>query len=195
MHLNNLRWLVYALGSRWYKNTINAAVWQLSLQTKHVLSFNLRLGWKYPLPFQNLHVNTEWVFFFFFFAWERNARNTLNMFYYLSLITASWTSQCQSTDCKLNSVLYAGVYGCRCGKLIWTYVVWIERSTPETFWGAKSPTQFRHRWAERNHSDQFILTPNQFVGDLNLASGRTIYSRRFLGGQATYSVPSQVSRK
>ncbi len=37
------------------------------------------------------------------------------------------------TDCKLDSVVYAGVtmYAC---ELMWTCLVWAERSTPDNFW-------------------------------------------------------------
>ncbi len=37
------------------------------------------------------------------------------------------------TDCKLDSVVHAGVCGCMCGGLIWTCLVWVDRSTPNSF--------------------------------------------------------------
>ncbi len=52
--------------------------------------------------------------------------------------TASWIRWCMQ------------VYAC---ELMWTCLVWAERSTPDSFLGAKPPIQFRHRWAEMNHSD------------------------------------------
>ncbi len=53
------------------------------------------------------------------------------------------------SDCKLDSVVYAGV------------CVWVNVDLSclgrmiyaQQFVGAKPPIQFRHRWAERNHSD------------------------------------------
>ena len=35
------------------------------------------------------------------------------------------------TDCKLG---FGGVWRCRCCDLMWTCLVWAERSTPEIFW-------------------------------------------------------------
>ncbi len=46
------------------------------------------------------------------------------------------------TDCKLDSVVYAGV---SVVISMWTCVVWAERSTPDNFFCAKPPIQFRHR--------------------------------------------------
>ncbi len=34
---------------------------------------------------------------------------------------------------KLDSMVHGGVWGCRCGELIWTCFVWAGRSTPNTF--------------------------------------------------------------
>ena len=54
------------------------------------------------------------------------------------------------------SRLQVGLSGvCRYGELIWTCLVWAERSAPRQFLGAKPPTQFLHRWAERNNSDHY----------------------------------------
>ncbi len=53
------------------------------------------------------------------------------------------------TDCKLDSVVYAGV-------CMWVNVdlYCLDRTIcTRQFLGAKPPIQFRHRWAERNHSD------------------------------------------
>ncbi len=58
------------------------------------------------------------------------------------------------TDCKLDSVVYADVCVCvnvdlSClGRTIYA----------RQFLGAKPPIQFRHRWAERNHSDHLYWT-------------------------------------
>ncbi len=35
------------------------------------------------------------------------------------------------TDCKFDSVVYTRVY---LVSLMWTYIVWVERSTPDSFW-------------------------------------------------------------
>ncbi len=45
------------------------------------------------------------------------------------------TSQGDITDCKLDSVVHAGVCGCRCGELIWTWQCLVWRSTPDSFRG------------------------------------------------------------
>ncbi len=59
------------------------------------------------------------------------------------------------TDCKLDLVVPVGVCVGRCGELIWTCLIWVERSTPESFWVLKLPSHFSHRRAEGNHSDQY----------------------------------------
>ncbi len=51
--------------------------------------------------------------------------------------TASWIRWCVQ------------VYAC---DLMWTCLVLGRTIYARQFWGAKPPTQFRHRWAERNHS-------------------------------------------
>ncbi len=38
------------------------------------------------------------------------------------------------TDCKLDSVVHAGVFGCRCGELTWTCLVWSKQFTSGSFW-------------------------------------------------------------
>ncbi len=43
------------------------------------------------------------------------------------------TTHCHITDCKLDSVVHAGVCMCRCGELIWTCLVWAGRTTPASF--------------------------------------------------------------
>ncbi len=42
------------------------------------------------------------------------------------------------TDCKLEPVVYAGVCVVI---LMWTCLVWAERATPDSFFGAKPPIQ------------------------------------------------------
>ncbi len=44
------------------------------------------------------------------------------------------TSQDHIIDFKLDLVVHAGVCGCWCGELIWTRLVWAERSKPGSFW-------------------------------------------------------------
>ncbi len=67
------------------------------------------------------------------------------------------------TDCKLDSMLYAGV-------CVWINVdlsCMVRTTYAQQFLGAKPPIQFRHRWAEMNHSDHlYWLRVAQSVAEL-----------------------------
>ncbi len=56
----------------------------------------------------------------------------------------SWISTTHGhiTDCKLDSVVYAGLQVHAC-ELMWTCLVWAEQSTPDSFGVPRH--QFRHR--------------------------------------------------
>ena len=43
------------------------------------------------------------------------------------------TPQGHISDCKLDSVVHAGVCGCMCGKLIWACHVWAKSFMPNSF--------------------------------------------------------------
>ncbi len=63
-----------------------------------------------------------------------------------SVIVGFSTTHGDITDCKFDPVVHAGVCGCGCGELIWTSLVWAERSTPDIFWVPSQPTDsIRHR--------------------------------------------------
>ncbi len=67
------------------------------------------------------------------------------------------------TDCKLDSVVHAGVCKCRRGKVIWVSLVWAKWSKPGTLWVLS-------HWLSSTTGDQrviiqtIILTRSQPVG-------------------------------
>ncbi len=54
----------------------------------------------------------------------------------------------------MDSVVYEGVCGCRCGELIWTCPVWAERSTLGNF-GMLSRWLNSATGEQKNHSDHY----------------------------------------
>ncbi len=72
------------------------------------------------------------------------------------------TSPHHTTDCKLDSVVFAGICECRCDGLSWTCIVWAELSTPYNFW----VPSHRHNSAtgeQTRISHSIILIPNRPV--------------------------------
>ncbi len=63
-------------------------------------------------------------------------------------------------DCKLDSVVYAGVV-----ILMWICLVWAERSTPDNFW-VPATDSIPPRVSRKESLRPFILTPSRPVGCL-----------------------------
>ena len=75
------------------------------------------------------------------------------------------TSQGHITDCTLDSMVYAGVWGCSCRELIWTCLVWREWSMSGNF--SVPSHQLNSAPGERKGITQTImLTPSQPVSCL-----------------------------
>ncbi len=66
------------------------------------------------------------------------------------------------TDCKLDSVAYAGV---SVVILLWTCLVWAERPTPANFW-VPSHRSIPPQVSRKESLKPFILTPSRPVGCL-----------------------------
>ncbi len=85
------------------------------------------------------------------------------------------------TDCKLDSVVYAGVCRCMRGELMWTCLVWAERSTPDNF---EVPShRFNSATGEQKRITQTVYTdseppsrlPNSLMPTAKLRSANLLF--------------------